>query len=306
RDEAMKKNATHLEFSVYGVRKKKGDIIYVKDFISILRDESGEAVEFLGYFIDVTKEKLAEKSLIDNQQKYFALFSQANDAILIIDRDKIVDCNSKSAEILGYTREEMLEIDILKLSPEIQPSGTPSAEKRARKIQDAYEGKYDTFYWQYRRKNGDLFDAEVSLTMVELNGKRYLHAIVRDISDRKKIEKDLRTSEQKYRRLLDAIPDTIFIFDKDGNYLDYKPDVLGALAIEKEKIIGKNLKDFFSGDEEKEFRGKINKALEGKSVESIRYYLDSPKGIRNFEARISMLSENKVFVIVRDFTDKDR
>lgn len=303
RDLALTQKANHVEFSVYRIIKKNQELVFVKDFITIIRNKEGEPVEFLGYFIDVTKEKLAEIEISENQQKYYTLFSEANDAILMIQGEKIIDCNSMAENIFGYTKNELLNLNILLLSPEKQPSGTISTEKRERKIAAAFEGEQDTFYWQYKKKSGELFDAEVSLSVFSLNQKKFLHAIIRDISDRKKIEKELRTSKEKYIKLLDAMPDMIFIIDKSGKYIDYKPDKITGLEVDPKKIIGKSLGDFFTDEKKYEFQQKIEKSILTGTVETIRYNLDSPKGMRNFEARISKLAENESFVQVRDFTD---
>ncbi|MFH2142982.1 MAG: PAS domain S-box protein, partial [Bacteroidota bacterium] len=303
RDLALKQKVSHVEFSVYRIIKKNNEVIYVKDFITIIRNQNDEPTEFLGYFLDVTKEKLAEKAIIENQQKYFALFSEANDAILMILGEKIIDCNTMAEGLFGYSKSELLNLNILKISPEKQPSGTASVEKRERKIKAAFAGEHNTFYWQYKKKSGELFDAEVSLSVVELNQNKYLHAIIRDISDRKKIEKELRVSQEKYMRLLDAMPDMIFIVDKKGNYLDYKPDKITGLEVAKEKIVGKSLDDFFTDEKKNEFHQKVEIVIQTGSIETIRYNLNSQKGMRNFEARISKLNDNEAFVQVRDFTE---
>ena len=302
RDIVLMKKELHTEFSIYRLKHKNGNFIYVKDFISVIKNEDNNNIELLGYFIDVTSEKKIEEKIVENQKKYFNLFSQANDAILLIDQQRIIDCNVKAEELFGYSKEELLKMNIIKLSPKVQPNGETSDERRTKKINEAYDGISDTFYWQYKHREGKLFDAEVSLSTVELDGENYLQAIIRDISERKQIEKDLRISEERYRSLLESMPDTIFILDKNGNYLDYKPDYQLRSEGQQDKVIGKNLKDFFDKEKEKEFLEKINDVLQDLGVQHIRYDLDTSKGIRNFEARLSKLNSDEIFVQVRDFT----
>ncbi|MBI5218877.1 MAG: PAS domain S-box protein [Bacteroidia bacterium] len=305
RMDAMKKSATHVEFSNYRLRTKDGKVLWMKDFTSIIRDDKNDAIQLLGYLVDITKEKHAEQQFIESQQKYYALFSEANDIILIIDAetDKIVDVNNKAIELFGYTRNEFFNFNLLALSPEVQPNGVPSKEKRAAKIDEANKKGNSTFYWQQKRKDGLLFDAEVSLTVLTLGNKKYRHAIIRDITERVKIEKSLRESEQKNKALLKAIPDIIFILDKNGTYLDFKADYYAKFKPNK-SIIGLNHRHYFEGEKLEEILSKIRKAIETTEVQTIEYQLDSPIGVRWFEARISPLNENEVLSLVRDVTER--
>ncbi len=302
RDIILMQKELHTEFSIYRLKHKNGNFIHVKDFISVIKNEDNNNIELLGYFIDVTSEKKIEEKIVENQKKYFNLFSQANDAILLIDQQRIIDCNVKAEELFGYLKEELLKMNIIKLSPKVQPNGETSDERRTKKINEAYDGISDTFYWQYKHSEGKLFDAEVSLSTVEFDRRNYLQAIIRDISERKQIEKDLRISEERYRSLLESMPDTIFILDKNGNYFDYKQDYQFRSEEQQDKVIGKNLKDFFDKEKEKEFLEKINNIMQDSGVQHICYDLDTSKGTRNFEARLSKLNSDEIFVQVRDFT----
>ncbi len=303
RDVALMQQELHTEFSIYRLNNVNGSIVYVKDFISVIKDEKTNKPDLLGYFIDVTSEKIAEQKIIENQKKYFNLFSKANDAIIIIDNYQIIDCNEKAEQVFGYTKQELINNNLSDLSPETQPGGESSDEKRKRKISQALEGDNSTFYWQYKRKNGELFDSEVSLNAIEINNKKYLNVIIRDISKRKKIEKDLIESKQRFQSLFEAMPDMIFILDKNGKYIDFKPDFHADVVVEYNEVVGKTLKDYFNPEKEAEFLDKMKLILNGTKQQSIQYSLDTPQGLRHYEARLSLYNNDKIFVQVRDFTD---
>lgn len=305
RSDAMRKVATHVEFSNYRLKAKDGKTIWVKDFTTIIRDKNKEAIQLLGYIVDITKEKQAEQKYNESQQKYFAIFSEANDAILVVDAetDKIVDVNNKAIELFGYTKSEFLGFNLLSLSPETQPNGVLSKDTRLQKIEEASRKGSATFYWQQKKRDGSLFDAELSLTMLTLGNKKFRHAIIRDITDRILIEKSLRESEQKNNALIKAIPDIIFILDKNGTYLDFKADYYAKFKPNK-SIIGLNHRHYFEGDKLEEILSKIKKTIETAEVQTIEYQLNSPIGVRWFEARISPLNENEVLSLVRDVTER--
>ncbi|OFY36902.1 MAG: hypothetical protein A2W91_00515 [Bacteroidetes bacterium GWF2_38_335] len=266
-------------------------------------NEKGEIYRVLMWTLDVSKEKLSEDALIESQKKYYSLFSEASDAIIIVDHeqgDVMLDCNSKSCELFGYKKEEMLGMNLLLLSPPKQPSGSASDEKRDRKIKEAYEGISKPFYWCYKRKGGELFDAEVSLTVIKLeNDKKYLYAMIRDISERKKLEKSLIDQQQKVKSLFEAIPDAVFIINKEGLYTDYKADIKNSLG-SYDMIIGRNIEQFFKGEKLAEVKNKMNSVLETGEVQTAIYDLNTRKGVKKLEARISKLNENEVLSIVRE------
>ncbi len=301
RNEALSKNASHIEFSPYRMIRKDNTYIWVKDFATIIRDAQNNITEILGYFIDITEQKKSEEFLLESQKKYFSMFKDASDAMVIVDNeDKIYDCNEKLESLFGYARNELLSMNILKLMPEIQPNGALSVAQRKIKIEEAYKGKVSTYYWLYKRKDGILFDAEVSLTTVTLQNKKYLHASIRDITERKTIERNLRESELKNKALLEAIPDLLFIIAHNGVYKYFKPDIYHELDVPVESVVGKTLDFFFKDDMLKKVRNCINLALTKEVVQIIEYELNSPKGMRSFEARISKIDNENVLMLVRD------
>ena len=299
RNEAVSRNQSHIAYSPYRLIGKNNNIVWVKDFASFIRNENGEIVEILGYFVDITSEKKWEAALFESQKKYFSMFNEANDAIIIIDGETITDCNTKFEELFGYKKEELIGKNTSILSPEKQPDGSLSQDKRVKKIKAALEQKKSTFYWQYIKKNGVVFDSEVSLSGIKTESSEFLHVSVRDISQRKEIERSLKLSQTRFQNLLNAIPDLLFIINREGIYTYYKPDYLHELAVPDDNIVGKHISDFFSGEPLKEYEEKIVKAHEEGTVQVLRYKLSSPKGIKSFEGRFSAISKDEVLLVVR-------
>lgn len=131
-------------------------------------------------------------TLRENEAKYRALFEASNDAVLIMDKDMFLECNDQTLKIFGCTREDIIGQSSIKFSPPTQPDGSLSQEAAAKKIETAFQGKHQRFYWQHIRLNGTTFEAEVSLNPTRVANKAVVQAVVQDISDRKKAEEKIK------------------------------------------------------------------------------------------------------------------
>ncbi len=130
--------------------------------------------------------------------RYHLLFETAGDAILLMDGDRFVDCNQSALRMFGCTREQLLSATPYAFSPPTQPpDGEPSQEKAFQKIEQAMAGAPQSFEWVHQRLDGTRFDAEVTLNSLELAGKPMLQAIVRDVTERKRLENAVLAEQQR-------------------------------------------------------------------------------------------------------------
>ncbi|MHA1630446.1 MAG: PAS domain-containing protein [Candidatus Heimdallarchaeota archaeon] len=165
--------------------------------------------------MDITERKHAELELLESEEKYRSLFTSSNDAIFLMQNDRFITCNPKTLEMFACKEDEIIDHSPVLFSPEYQPDGRLSSEKALERINAALTGTPQFFEWIHQQKGGTLFDAEVSLNKMTLSDGEYIHATVRNITQRKQVEKALLESESKYRSLFERSADAILIIKED-------------------------------------------------------------------------------------------
>ncbi len=119
-------------------------------------------------------------------------------------------------------------------------------------------------------------------------------------------EEKLKASEQRNRAIVNALPDTIFILDSEGRFLDYQASDESQFLIKKEKFTGKLLKEVLPIHIAREGLENISLALASKKVQSFEYKMDLPDGENYFEMRIIQSKDNEVVGITRNITHQKK
>ena len=146
--------------------------------------------------------------------RFRTLFETANDAILIMDGEKFVECNASAIDMFGCRhKSDIVGHTPVELSPAKQPDGMASEDKALAYIHACLNSEPQSFYWKHCRKDRSLFDAEVALNSVDLNGTVYIQAIVRDITERMRMQEALRSSEKKFRSMFETHSAVMLLVD---------------------------------------------------------------------------------------------
>lgn len=161
-----------------------------------------KANQALAHQRNILKKTLSEQQI--SEERYKALFSQANDAIFLMDHETFVDCNDKTLEMFACERDEIVGHPPYDFSPHTQPDGKKSKDKALHFIQQSRIGNPQRFYWVHSKKDGTLFDAEVSLNHISMGGNSFIQAIVRDISERVRAEKEMVRAREKAEKATES------------------------------------------------------------------------------------------------------
>ena len=173
------------------VRPSDGALRLIRSIADLVRDDEGIPTKVVGVVQDITDARRAEEMLRLTQ---FSV-DQASDAILWLTPDGLVHYASDSAcRRLGYSREELLSVRVFELVPGESP------ETWWRQWTEIKRGHSLTFEKRFRAKDGEVFPAEVSANFFEYEGREYTCAFVRDVSERKSVERALRETEEQLRQ----------------------------------------------------------------------------------------------------------
>jgi len=161
----------------------------------------------------------------------------------------------------------------------------------------------------FKRKRSKEFHAKnmerwfmAHLLIPEYN-KFYL--IFEDITKTKKKFAELEESKQKYKVLIEAIPDIFFVIDKDGTYEDFVVKESHLFKIEDANIIGSTIYDVgFPENMAEKIYSCIQYSIKNNSIENIEYSLNTPNGTFMYEMRLAKLNSHSVISVARDITKR--
>lgn len=209
------------------------------------RDASGRVSQIVGVIRDVTERKMAESRLRESEERYRATFEQAAIGIVHAAFDgRILRCNSRFAQIVGYSIDEIKGISYAKIT-------APEAiDTSALALQQLVSGSSTHTTWEkrYIRKDDSLVWVKLTSSIQRDNAGRPLHleTFIEDITAQKAAEQkldralhELRASETRYRTIFQTSLDGISIsrFD-DGHFIDANQTYLNMLGFERDEVIG--------------------------------------------------------------------
>ena len=264
----------------------------------------GELRGRLWFLHDLTDLKRIETALLENETKYRSIFSQANDSIILLEGEKVLECNDQAEQMFGRKREEIIGMRPHELSPKYQPDGTLSTTSSTGKIKAALDGQPQHFYWQHERADGSPFDAEVSLNRIQIGEKIYIQALVRDITERLKTENALRNSERKNKALLDGIPDLIIRMTKRGTILDMKLSDNQDLVRAGDEALGRPIENFLPSQIAETLITASAQTIETGESQQFESELITEADSMDYETRIVPSGPGEVLVIIRDVTER--
>ncbi len=249
---------------------------------------------------DITERKRVE-------EEYRTILRTTMDGFWITDiQGRFLDVNDAYCRLIGYSRDELLNMRISDVESAERP------EETAARIQRIMETGGDRFETRHRCKDGRIIDIEVSVNHTEVGGGQ-LFVFLRDITERKRAEEALRQSEEKYRNILESIQDGYFEADLAGNCTFANDARCRSLGYTKEELIGMNNRQYSDPESAKRVYQGFNRAYKtGEPVKSLEEEVirkDGTKALIELSVSLVRGSEGKPIGfrgISRDITERKR
>ncbi len=213
--------------------------------ITTIRDPNDQIIGYMGLAVDITESRRNEEALRASEETLRVISDTALDAVILMDSEgRVAHWNSAAERMFGYTREEILGRNLhLLLAP---PSHRERCEKALPHFFKTGEGNGIGKLLEFTamRKDGKHFPVELSVAAVRLRGDWCAVGIVRDITERKRVEETLRESENRFRRITTNMIDLIVETDAQGAIIYVTPSTLAVTGYAEADMLGKPALDF--------------------------------------------------------------
>ena len=171
--------------------RKDGTIVWGSLSIGCVRRPNGSVDYVLALLVDITERKKAEEKAKLSATLIHYLSKYANDFIILLDENFcFLEVNERVVDFYGYTREELIGMHASQLRA---PETNEEFIKQMKVVQVSDKALYDTMH---QRKDGTKFPVEISLHAIENEGRKFYQAIIRDITERKRTELELRRANR--------------------------------------------------------------------------------------------------------------
>lgn len=193
---------------------KRGDLDYK---ITGLKNEFGELATSFNGMSDSLKQTML--NIQESENRYRTLFESAGDAIFILETEgenagDILEANHAAAEMHGINIEKLLTLNLIKDldAPDV-------ADQSPGRLEHILKGEKFKAELNHKKADGSVFPVEVSATLLEYMGHKYILAIDRDISERKEMENMVLQAKLEWENTFNTITDAITIHDNDFNII---------------------------------------------------------------------------------------
>lgn len=233
----------------FGFNEKKY-LAAVKKVPIWTKDKLEKYLDFIKGFIEIIagmglknlREIEANKKIKESEEQYRTIIETTMDGFWINDlKGKIVDVNEAYCRMTGYSKNELLTMSI----PDIEATETPA--ETAEHIKNIIENGEMRFESKHRKKDGSVFDVEVSLQYRNVNAG-HIVAFLRDITKRKHFENSIRESEEKYRLIAENTDDTIAVLDLDLNFTYFSPSIIKLRGYTSEEAMKQKVEEILTPD----------------------------------------------------------
>ena len=245
-----------------------------------------------------------EQELADEAVRRRVLVEQSSDGIVVLDQDgRVYEANNRFAEMIGYSVEEVRHLTVWDWEYQHTPGQT-------RDMIQSIDGKGNHFESKHRRKNGSIYDVEISSSAANFAGQKLIFCVCRDITERKRMENELRQSEDRFATIFRNSLDPIVLTSvKEGRIIEANDSFFHITGTTSKEAIGRTIDELNLSYNDPVDRNRHAELLlkQGRVVDmDVRFHAPNG-GLRDclISSEIVELKDGKyVLSIIRDITDQ--
>jgi two-component system sensor histidine kinase/response regulator len=230
--------------------------------ICILKGCKGEIAGSVAIITDITELKKAEKELQESEKRYRTIFDNSAVAITLTDEnEKIISWNKYAETLLGMDTHDLYLKPVQDLYPPAEWKKIRSQNIRQKGMQHHLETRIVT-------KNSTPIDVDISLSVLKNHEDKVIGSIgvIKDITEKKRMEKTLEESEKKFKLLYEKAPVPYHTLTPTGVITNVNEKWSQILGFTKEEVVGKSIFDFIAEPQRKEAQNSFaQKLTEAKS-----------------------------------------
>jgi PAS domain S-box-containing protein len=228
---------------------------WFSEYFYLMKGDKEKGERIVKVCQDITERKKVENENIklyatieENEKKFSDLFEKSGAAIFIFENGVNIDCNQAALDLFKFkTKEDALKTHPSEISPEFQPNGQSSEEKRKEMLKIVLKNKTHRFEWTHLKSNGEKFPAEIILITTNYKPNDItVYVEVRDVTDLKKGEKEIvkakkkvEKSEKYLHNIINNMGDAVYVKDNQRKVILVNNAFFEIFEISKDDIIGK-------------------------------------------------------------------
>ena len=242
---------------------KGGKEIPIANSGAPIKDVKGNIIGVVLVFRDQTGERAKQKAILKSEEEFRNFFENSPLGKSITGIDGSVKVNKSFCEMLGYSKDELLN---KKWEEITHPDDNQKSEDVAKSLLNGKEENV-RFEKRYIHKKGNEVWAEVNITLQRdaQGNPKFFITTVNNITERKRVEESLKESEEKFRSIMENSADAIFITDQNGKYIYTNKAVTAMLGYTSEEMESKKITDIVPQNRINEFLKIFKRCLsEGK------------------------------------------